>query len=785
MSKISKKNLSAGKKKPHARLLSDVSKVNKNLRAAEEDDIFISRPKGEDGETSDEGGDEGDEKAHVRLLNDMSKISKKKNQAAKREVRTTVGTVTEEIKAEDLMNRIGSSLLSQTNKKFKTTQKPLEKHVAQRVKRAAGYEDVAMEVSKWAKVVELRREADTLSFPLKKKNTEFSTVDKVEPPKLKTDLEHEVYSLLEGAKLVKKQETEREKAIKHAMSLEEVKERMRALWREKEMKHRYEEKARRQNQSKSKKHHRILRREKLRKQKTELQELHKKNPDAALEKLQEMELLRIQERMSQRHRSSKWAKFQGLRATRDKEAMAALQENARMHRELKMKINKEEASDSENDSGSEQQKEEAIAAGTYDPMNPWTASLAKKPQAMQDMEEGDTSFTEFKKFWDEVNRRKIEEKKAQAIVEAREQKEREDQREEEAKCEKSEVDKDETDKNSENEEDTDQLKSIDYMFSKAEVSLKKKMKKELKKLGIESTEGKEWTKVKKKKGAKIKNKKAAVVEEFDFSCKSTENKTDERLERVRTLEEVEELGQQEEATDSIEQAFQTLRKGEVSGKTKGVKKSNESSGDKTQETKKKVEVDPTKFIQVNTERLHTAMPDTMTTDNDAVDDSEDDENAEDVIREAFADDYLIDEFKSAKEAAIEESEPKEVSLVLPGWGEWTGPNMKVSARKRKIFRIQAGKKIRKFESVGNVIYNESADVHQNLRKAMVSQLPYQFTSVKDFEASVRAPVGRTFVPEAVHKKLTAPAVTTKKGTIIEPMTENELLALRKEISVKK
>lgn len=73
------------------------------------------------------------------------------------------------------------------------------------MKRAAGFEDVEMEVSKWAKVVELRRQADTLSFPLMKKNTGLSTVDKVEPPKLKTDLEHEVYSLLEGAKLVKKE----------------------------------------------------------------------------------------------------------------------------------------------------------------------------------------------------------------------------------------------------------------------------------------------------------------------------------------------------------------------------------------------------------------------------------------------------------------------------------------------------------------------------------------------------------------------------------------------------
>lgn len=48
------------------------------MHAAEEDEIFISRPKGEDEDNSDEEGDEGDEKAHARLLNDMSKISKKK-----------------------------------------------------------------------------------------------------------------------------------------------------------------------------------------------------------------------------------------------------------------------------------------------------------------------------------------------------------------------------------------------------------------------------------------------------------------------------------------------------------------------------------------------------------------------------------------------------------------------------------------------------------------------------------------------------------------------------------
>ena len=59
--------------------------------------------------------------------------------------------------------------------------------------------------------------------------------------------------------------------------------------------------------------------------------------------------------------------------------------------------------------------------------------------------------------------------------------------------------------------------------------------------------------------------------------------------------------------------------------------------------------------------------------------------------------------------------------------------------------------------------------------SQVSELPYPFKSVKDFEASVRAPVGRLFVPETAHKKMTAPPIVTKMGTVIQPMTEDELL----------
>jgi len=57
----------------------------------------------------------------------------------------------------------------------------------------------------------------------------------------------------------------------------------------------------------------------------------------------------------------------------------------------------------------------------------------------------------------------------------------------------------------------------------------------------------------------------------------------------------------------------------------------------------------------------------------------------------------------------------------------------------------------------------------------VSDLPYPFTSVKEFEASIRAPIGRTWVPEAAHRQLSAPRLVTHAGQKIEPMTEEALL----------
>lgn len=64
----------------------------------------------------------------------------------------------------------------------------------------------------------------------------------------------------------------------------------------------------------------------------------------------------------------------------------------------------------------------------------------------------------------------------------------------------------------------------------------------------------------------------------------------------------------------------------------------------------------------------------------------------------------------------------------------------------------------------------------------MSEIPYPFTNIQDFEASIRAPVGRNWVPQIAHRKLIAPPVVTKLGTVIGPMDEDQLVK-QKELNL--
>lgn len=57
----------------------------------------------------------------------------------------------------------------------------------------------------------------------------------------------------------------------------------------------------------------------------------------------------------------------------------------------------------------------------------------------------------------------------------------------------------------------------------------------------------------------------------------------------------------------------------------------------------------------------------------------------DLIAEAFADDDLVEQFEEEKRRVENREQEEEMSPALPGWGSWTGPDVKGDRRKNKRY----------------------------------------------------------------------------------------------------
>lgn len=192
-------------------------------------------------------------------------------------------------------------------------------------------------------------------------------------------------------------------------------------------------------------------------------------------------------------------------------------------------------------------------------------------------------------------------------------------------------------------------------------------------------------------------------------------------------------------------------------------------------------IDPNRFIAVKPKFLNTALP----ADDNGMDMLDDDEQVVPRvnIEEVFEEDDVVASFRQEKEDEANKDNPKDIDLSLPGWGSWGGKGVKAPKRKRSRFILRAPPKTpRRDENKGDIIIREYKD--PKLASHKVKEVPFPFQSVKDFEASIRAPLGNTFIPEKAHKLLIKPSVITKAGAIIEPMDEDELL-LKKNKHFKK
>lgn len=113
---------------------------------------------------------------------------------------------------------------------------------------------------------------------------------------------------------------------KFPMTLKEIMEKRREMARLRAQQSYQEAKYRRQSKIKSKKFHRIQKKEKIKNQIKEFEKLQKTDPEEALRKLEEIEKARAEERMSLRHKSTgQWARNKQIRAKYDKEVRYFLQ----------------------------------------------------------------------------------------------------------------------------------------------------------------------------------------------------------------------------------------------------------------------------------------------------------------------------------------------------------------------------------------------------------------------------------------------------------------------------
>lgn len=693
--------------------------------------------------------------------------------------------------------------LRNTERKAKTLEKPLEKPQAERIRRSIGYTNTKRELDKWEPIVTSNRAAPHLSFPL---NTDLEVKDDQSQFdckwRVKSDLQKQIEEL-ESKYTVEEYVIEPES--KFPLTLEEIMERRKETAKLRAVQSYKEAKARRQNKIKSKKFHRIQRREKIKQQIKEFELLQKTNPEEALKKLDEIEKARAEERVSLRHRSTgQWAKNKQVRAKYDKESRQVLAQQLTISRDLTQKLKTNDNSESE--------EESTVPSKTPDPSNPWVNGIKTS-------EEIDNFIQSYRKYWDEKNK-EIKEETAKIQPENGEEDEvieivsetknavtdscktndegaslhlQNDSCETNEDCEISEH-QERTEyqmngryvvKNKENTTNSEIKQEESVVKNKRKRKAAESKRKQIKKDCNSSLSTTEWIVSDLNDSATVDNvfdvleknltdklhKKARIV----LSDSNPKTKKVKQLKQLKTKKIDLSLPKQINRPVIDEPMDENTTTTQQNNTTKTNKNKIDDELDRilADDTKINNNIDPTNVIKVKTIALDTQIPDLLTTE-------ENEENPDQMagIAEAFEDDDIIEDFNKEKTEEIEKDKPQDVDLSLPGWGTWGGKDLKMPERKRKRFIMKFPKKMpRKDDNKGKLIIKE--DANAKVKEHLVSEVPFPFQTVKDFEASIRAPIGNTFVPETAFRKMVKPAVVTKMGTVIEPMSEEVLLKLKK------
>ncbi|KAK6171222.1 hypothetical protein SNE40_019457 [Patella caerulea] len=789
----------------------------------EDDDDDEIQPNLMDDESSDE---DVDDEHHASLLSSITSLTDQKNKNTQQ--RTVASADVSEYGFSKLyekdsqvnLSELVSSLNSSTSagklkKNIKTIEQekvadvPLVKPQQERLTRSIAYQAKTEEISKWQPLVRKNRKAEQLTFPLQQPNLSLRTSDEMTKRfQARTPLEREIAMLLHGSDYVEKQTkmlTPAEERALKAMSLEEAKERRAELNKYRALMTYSEAKFRRQKKIKSKRFHKILRKEKLKKEEKELDVLQKTDPESYLEKIEYADRARVEERMSLKHRGgSKFARKKMMYARYDPLARQAVQDMIEKNKELTKKHYESSEDDSDGDVSMDEDAEFRMLSAALDTKgdNPWMKAPTKSSdfvrpkkitQVKKNTEASDSEEEEVLTFHpDNMNtdknlleleaqrQKKLKLKNKTQKVEVFDMSNIDSPGKEQQDLDEDKVDGDEND---ELEKKLSESLKKEELVTPGKKSRKKKKK--TPKIGedkmadvdedkkdvedlfdiLENVEKHQAKKKKTKKEIKLKeNSKSSVESKKEENCELEVNDDEElchSMTRKRTMEEYE--------SNWVEEEDITPAK---------VKKQENSEESSQAPNIKMVSIDPKKLFTIGPEVIKSTDGAEIVTNEDGDNMLDVEEEQRMTIAQAFADDDVIEEFKLEKREIADQDKPKDIDLVLPGWGEWGGADIEPSRRKKKRFTIrQKNRAKRKDSKMANVILHEKKD--EAVAQHQVKQLPRQFLNTKQFEQSISQPIGNTWNPEKAFHRMIQPKVVTQLGSIIKPMDKEEMFKKQK------
>ncbi|CAL8240824.1 unnamed protein product [Merluccius merluccius] len=727
-----------------------------------------------------------DERKHRKLLEAISALGgKKKRKLAERsEATIQISEFTVDAKGEgdriDLSDLIQSMTktpavsaqakthLKKLRLREKTVDSPLSKPETERIQRDVAFQKTAQEVSRWQSIVTQNLKAQQLVFPLNREAPGPKPVAQVVCGwKARTPLEQEVFRLLS----VHKQPVHdpaltpvEEESLK-AMSLEDAKVRRAELQKVRALQSYYEAKARRERSIKSKKYHKVQNKAKRKDFVKRFDEMVRTDPGGALEELRKLELGRMKERMSLKHQNSgKWAKSKAIMAKYDDGARKAMQQQLEVNKDLTQKLatalDDDEADDDDGGDGEASDPDllpdfvNDVEPGP-DPANPWMRGKLSKDAAAEGSAE-ETASADVVIIEDEEEEEEGPEETAEEVLlrefaarrKQRQEKESENEpltngdaamtttmtEESKAESEKAAASDDDDD----DDDDDGDAADGDVGGDDDEEELSK-----FTNLFQELTDSR-------------KEADAAAV--AAAACEPESAQLQQAMFRIKNLEHMDLLDQEEPDQPDAEELPPALQENE--------------GGDKKR--KRKRGIDLNEVLTKEAKVIQVPLAPRAVEDAEGAANGEEEEEQRDVIKEAFAGDDVIADFLKDKRREEDAGKPKVVDLTLPGWGEWGGQGLQTSRKKRRRFRLKtAPPPPRRDHTMASVIISEKRDsavsVHQ------VGALPHPFLLPEQFEVTMRSPVGATWNTRQAVRKITMPKIVTKIGSIIEPMSRDDLL----------